>query len=236
MMGTVVNALAIVAGAFLGKFIKGGLPDKYKDVVMQAVGMAVIIIGISGALRFTGIDSKALGIDPMLMVVISLMIGGIVGEWLKIEQRLDSMAAKLQSRFAGEGTFAQAFVTASLVYCVGAMAIMGSLESGLSGNHQTLFAKSILDGVTAVIFSSSLGIGVAFAAIPVFIYQGVITLSAAALKGILTPPVIEAMSSIGGVLIMGIGISLLDIKRIKIGNLLPSIFLPLIYELIRQLL
>jgi hypothetical protein len=116
------------------------------------------------------------------------------------------------------------------------MAIMGSLESGLSGNHQTLFAKSILDGVTAVIFSSSLGIGVAFAAIPVFIYQGAITLSAAALKGILTPPIIEAMSSIGGVLIMGIGISLLDIKRIKIGNLLPAIFLPLIYELIRRML
>lgn len=237
MLGTIVNALAIVAGAFLGTLIKGGLPDKYKDIVMQAVGMAVVIIGVSGGLKFTAIDAKALGVDPLLMVVISLVLGGLLGERMRIEQRLDSMASKLQSRFASaNGSFAQGFVTASLVYCVGAMAIMGSLESGLSGNYQTLFAKSILDGVTAIIFSSSMGIGVAFAAVPVFLYQGAITLSAAALKGVLTVPVIDAMSSVGGILIMGIGINLLDIKNIKIGNLLPAIFIPLIYELVRQLL
>lgn len=237
MLGTIVNALAIVAGAFLGTLIKGGLPDKYKDIVMQAVGMAVVIIGVSGGLKFTAIDAKALGVDPLLMVVISLVLGGVLGERMRIEQRLDSMASKLQSRFASaNGSFAQGFVTASLVYCVGAMAIMGSLESGLSGNYQTLFAKSILDGVTAIIFSSSMGIGVAFAAVPVFLYQGAITLSAAALKGVLTVPVIDAMSSVGGILIMGIGINLLDIKNIKIGNLLPAIFIPLIYELVRQLL
>lgn len=235
MLGTIVNALAIAAGAFLGKLIKNGLPVKYKEIIMQAIGLAVIVIGLSGALKFTDINASGLGADPMLMVVISLVLGGIIGEWLKIEQRLDGLAHVLQSKFAEEGTFAQAFVTASLVYCVGAMAIMGSLESGLSGNHQTLFAKSILDGTTAVVFSSSLGIGVAFAAIPVFIYQGAITLAASALKDLLTSEIVALMSSVGGVLIMGIGLSLLDIKAIKIGNLLPAIFVPLIYELLIKL-
>jgi len=123
---------------------------------------------------------------------------------------------------------------ASLMYCVGAMAIVGSLESGLSGNHETLYAKSLLDGIGSILFASTLGIGVLFSAVPVFLYQGSITLAASALKPFLIPAVVDQMSAVGGLLIVAIGLNLLEIKKLKIGNMLPAIFIPLIYQIIKS--
>jgi uncharacterized membrane protein YqgA involved in biofilm formation len=166
-------------------------------------------------------------------MIFSLVIGGLLGEFLKIEKRLENVGIWFQSKIPSKGgSFSDGFVTASLVYCVGAMAIVGSLEDGLSGNPSTLFAKSILDGVSAVIFAATLGIGVAFSALPVFIYQGGITLLAGLLQPWLTETVISQMSLVGGILIFAIGINLLEIKKINVGNLLPSIFIPVLYYLI----
>lgn len=226
MLGTIVNSLVIIIGALIGILIKKGIKEDYKNTIMDGIGLAVIIIGIMG-----GISS-----NNIILVIGSIVLGGIIGELLGIEDKLNNLGDSLQSKFnSNDGNFSRGFVTASLVYCVGAMAIIGSLESGIQGNHETLFAKSILDGISAVIFASTLGIGVAFSAIPVFIYQGGITLLANFAKDILTPDVIGEMSAVGGILIMAIGINILDIKKIRVGNLLPAIFMPIFFYLLINL-
>lgn len=227
MLGTIVNSLAIIAGALLGIVLKKGIKDEYKTTIMDGIGLTVIIIGIMG-----GIKS-----ENIILVIASIVIGSLIGEIIGIENKLDQLGDKLQKSFGGrDSNFSKGFVTASLVYCVGAMAIVGSLESGIQGNHQTLFAKSILDGISAIIFSSTLGIGVAFSALPVFIYQGTITLLANSVKDLLTPEVINEMSAVGGILITAIGINILEIKKIKVGNMLPGIFIPIIYYILLNLL
>jgi len=237
-IGTIVNAGAVIAGGIAGTLIKSGLPQRYKNIVMQAIGLSVLMIGVSGTLQ--GIYSVTAGgkLDRqyMMIMIFSLVIGGILGEFLNIENKLEQVGLWFQNKLIkGESSFAQGFVTASLVYCVGAMAIVGSLEDGLKGNTDILFAKSILDGVSAVVFAATMGIGVAFSAIPVFIYQGSITLLAGVIKPWLTDIVISQMSLVGSILIFGIGLSMLDIKKIKVGNMLPAIFIPLIYYLIKRL-
>jgi len=227
VFGTVVNTLAIIAGSLIGLAFRGGIPLHYQQTVMQAIGLAVILIGMTGALKT----------QDILVVIFSLAIGGLAGEWLRIEARLAQMGRWLERRFAqSQGGIAKGFVTASLIYCVGSMAIVGSMESGLTGNHQTLYAKSVLDGISAVIFASTLGAGVAFSALSVGAYQGILTLSAVLIKPYLVPLVVDQMSAVGGILIMGIGINLLEIKNIHVGNMLPAIFMPLIYHVILQMI
>ncbi|MDD2360558.1 MAG: DUF554 domain-containing protein [Syntrophaceticus schinkii] len=220
MLGTIVNAAAIIAGALLGNLLRGGFPEKYKSVIMQGVSLTVILIGLSMALKTQNI----------LVLTLSIVTGGILGEALRIEERLDSFGRKLEGRFGGGGLFIKGFVTGSLVFCVGAMAIMGALESGLTGRHMTLFIKSILDGVTATVFASTMGIGVAFSALPVFLYQGAITVAAVYVKPFLTDAMIIEMSAAGGLLIFGIGLNMLTDKlHIKVGNLLPAIFVAIFF-------
>ena len=227
MLGTIVNSIAIILGALLGIIIKKGMKEKYKTTVMDGIGLSVVIIGIMG-----GIES-----NNIILIIASIVVGSIVGEILDIDSKLENLGNNMEKRFGkGDSNFSKGFVTASLVYCIGAMAIVGALESGLTGNHETLFAKSILDGITAIIFSSTFGIGVAFAAIPVFIYQGIITLLANSAKDLLTTTVINEMSAVGGILILAIGINILGIKKIKVANMLPSIIIPLIYLTILNIL
>jgi uncharacterized membrane protein YqgA involved in biofilm formation len=172
----------------------------------------------------------ALKTQNILVLTLSIVTGGILGEALRIEERLDSFGRKLEGRFGGGGLFIKGFVTGSLVFCVGAMAIMGALESGLTGRHMTLFIKSILDGVTATVFASTMGIGVAFSALPVFLYQGAITVAAVYVKPFLTDAMIIEMSAAGGLLIFGIGLNMLTDKlHIKVGNLLPAIFVAIFF-------
>ncbi|SCY73185.1 DUF554 domain-containing protein [Alkaliphilus peptidifermentans] len=228
MLGTIVNAVAIIIGGLTGILLRKGIPDSFKNTIMQGLGLCVFIIGLSGALKS----------ENIILVIFCIVIGSIIGEAFAIEDKLQKVGDWLEGNVGrgGEGSMAKGFVTASLIYCVGAMAIVGSLESGLTGNHETLFAKSLIDGITAVIFASTLGIGVVFSSIAVFVYQGIITFSASFVKPFLVAEVIREMSAIGGLLIMGIAINILDIKKISVGNMLPAVFLPIFYPFIEPFL
>lgn len=223
MLGTFVNVVAIIIGGLAGTFLKSGLSPRISDTVMKGLALSVLLVGILNALK----------VNNLLLVILSLVIGAIVGEGLDIDQKLkdvgDWIAAKLKGR---GGRISDGFVTGSLLYCVGAMAIVGSLESGLSGNHQTLYAKSILDGVSSVIFASTLGIGVVFSAVTVLVYQGAITLAAASLQPLLSEAVKADMTSIGGLLIIGISLNMLGSHQLKVANLLPGIFIPVFYQIL----
>ncbi len=227
MIGTIVNAISIIAGSLLGLLLKKGIPEGYKKTVMQALSLAVILIGLKSALMT----------DELLIVIISLAVGSVIGEFVGIENGLERLGQWIEGRFSSEsGSISKGFVTASLVYCVGSMAIVGSFESGLTGNHQTLFAKSALDGISAIIFASSMGVGVLLSSIPVFVYQGILTVAAGLIKPFLVPAVISQMSATGGLLIAAIGINLLGVIKIKVGNMLPAIFIPLVYYLLQTFL
>lgn len=227
MLGTIVNTLSVVTGSLVGMILKGGIPKKYADTVMQGIGLSVILIGLKGALKS----------DDILLIIASLAIGSLVGEIMRIEDGLEWIGKWLEKKFSSFGDgIAKGFVSASLLFCVGSMAIVGSLESGLSGNHQTLFAKSILDGVASIILSSTLGLGVAFSSLSVLIYQGTITICASYIKPFLSVEVIGQMSSVGGLLIMAIGVNLLELKKISVGNMLPAIAIPFVYDVIRRLI
>ena len=225
MTGTIVNAIAIILGSLAGLMLKRNIPAKFNATIMQAIGLAVVLVGLKGAFKS----------DDLLLIIICLAAGSIIGEWMGIEARLEAVGQWFESRFSGmNGGFSKGFVTATLIYCVGSMAIVGAMESGLTGNHQTLYAKSMLDGITAILFTSTLGIGVMFSAVSVLIYQGLITGAALMMKPFLIPEVINQMSAVGGLLIVGIGINLLEMRKINVGNMLPAIFLPLVYFIIRQ--
>jgi len=225
VLGTIVNCLTIIAGSLVGILFRNGIPEKYNQTVMQAIGLSVILIGMK----------SALGCNDLLIIIVSLALGALIGEWIGIETYLERLGNYLETRFSKQSTgFSAGFVTASLMYCVGSMAIVGSLESGLTGNHDTLFAKATLDGIVGIILSSSLGIGVLFAAFPVLVYQGSITLMAGLLKPLLVPAVVSQMSGVGGLLIVALGLNMLREKKLKVGNMLPAIFIPLIYFLITK--
>ncbi|AAM23846.1 putative membrane protein YqgA involved in biofilm formation [Caldanaerobacter subterraneus subsp. tengcongensis MB4] len=228
MLGTIVNSIAIIVGGTIGTLLKVGIPDRFKNIVMQGVALSVAIIGISSGLQF----------NNLMLVIMSLVIGGVIGEALDIEGYLNRLGDTLQRKLSKDNgsTISKGFVTASLVYCVGAMAIVGSLKEGLSGDHSILFAKSVLDGISSIIFASTFGVGVIFSAISVFLYQGFITVGASFLQGLLIKPVIDDMTAVGGILIFAISLNMLEIKSIKVGNLLPSIFIPIFYQLILNLI
>jgi len=225
LLGTVVNAIAIIVGSLIGLVFRGGIPAKYSETVMQAMGLAVILIGVMAAIQT----------DDLLLVIISLATGSVIGEFAAIEDRLEAMGRWFEKKLSKSGSdISRGFVTATLLFCVGSMAVVGSLESGLTGNHRILFAKALIDGISSIIFSASLGIGVMLSALSVFIYQGTLTLSASFMKQLLIPEVVVQMSAVGGLLIMAIGFNLLEIKKIKVGNMLPAIFVPLLYYMLRQ--
>jgi uncharacterized membrane protein YqgA involved in biofilm formation len=219
LQGTAVNALAIIAGAIIGILLPR-IPEHYKTTVMQAIGLAVIVIGVDMAL-----DTK-----NSIVVIMSAVIGGIIGEALRLEARLDQFGVTIERLFIrkngkkSEGKIAKGFVFATLIYCVGSMAIVGALESGLLLKHDVLYTKAMLDGFSAIIFSSTMGIGVMISAAPVFLYEGIMALSANILADFLNEDVINEVRAVGGLLIIGIGLNLLEIKNIKVANLLPSIF------------
>ena len=215
LQGTIVNAAAIVLGSFLG--LRGGhlLSGRVRNTIMSGLGLAVLLIGVQLALK-----SRA----PMI-VIGSLIGGGAIGELLGIEARLEAFGAFLGSRFKGSGRVAEGFVTASLLYCVGAMAIMGALQDGLGARPDILYAKSALDGIASVALASTLGIGVLFSALPLLAYQGAITLGATFAQQLLTPGVVQEMNAVGGLLIVAISFDLLGVKRLPVGNLLPAVFL-----------
>ncbi len=224
MTGTLVNCVAIIVGSLVGFLLKGGLKEKYKEIIMHALGLSVVFVGVSGALKGL-LDENA---NPLLFII-CLVIGSIIGEWINIEQRLANVGAFIESKMKSDSNIAQGFVTASLIFCVGTMAVLGSIDSGIQGNHTTLFIKSILDGVMSIILASSLGLGVMLSAISILLYQGTITLFASSLQPYMTGDTLREMGVIGGILICVIGLNLLNITKIKVGNMLPAVFLPILY-------
>lgn len=214
LTGTIANVATICAGALIGRYAGRFVPARMRRTVMAGLGLTVLLIGLQLALK---------SCQPLL-VIGGLIIGGILGEMLQIEARLEDFGRWLQARFSSAGNIAEGFVSASLLYCVGAMAIMGALQDGLGDKPSILYAKAALDGVASIALASTLGIGVLFAALPVALYQGGITLAADVAKGVLTEPVIVEMNAAGGLLIVAIALDMMELKRIPVGNLLPSVF------------
>jgi hypothetical protein len=222
LWGTIVNAAAIVIGGLLGILLPG-IPERVRRTVLQGLGLAIVVLGLSMALKT----------DNVLIMIVSLVVGALLGEWLQLERRLEQAGGWLEraigavSKRSGKSRIAEGFVTTTLIYCVGAMAILGSMDSGLRHNHMILYTKSLLDGFSSIVFASTLGVGVLFSALPVFVYQGAIALAASLITLLVGNDMLGAMikevSAVGGVLIIGIGLNVLDVKRIHVGNLLPSL-------------
>lgn len=214
MLGSVVNAAVVVAGSLVGALGLRGISDRTRRTTTSAMGLAVVLIGTNMALKTADV----------FIVILSLVAGGIIGENLRIEERLAGIGRTLEARFPQEGgDFTRGFVTATLIYCVGAMSVMGAVEEGLTGRRDILYAKSLLDGVTSVILSSTMGIGVMFSAIPVLVYQGSISLAAQAAQRFLTEAAVREITATGGLMILGIGMNMLDVTTIPVGNLLPGL-------------
>ena len=247
-IGTLINVVTVLVGGTLGTFLGGRLPERIRETIMHGLGLMTLVIGIQLSLKT----------EDILIVLGSLLLGGIAGEWLRIEDRLDQLGRWLERRMAGnkgrstgdqsqEGAervspvsartssrFSRAFLTASLVFCVGPMTILGSIQDGLTGDYTLLAVKATLDGFAGLAFASSLGPGVIFAALTVLIYQGALTLGAGWASVLLTDPMIAEMTATGGVLMLALGLGLLEIKQIRAGNLLPAVVVaPIIVAMVK---
>ncbi|HEX3011651.1 MAG TPA: DUF554 domain-containing protein [Syntrophomonadaceae bacterium] len=227
MTGTLINAAAIIAAGLIGLFLRRGIPENYSRTIQDALGLLIIVIGVQYGFKA----------DNLAVVGLSLAIGAVIGEWRQWESRLEKLGGKLQKALGREESgFVKGFVSATLLFCIGAMAVVGSLEDGLTGNHQILLVKSMLDGIFAMLFSASMGIGVLFSALPVLIYQGSISLGAAVIKPLLTDPMLNNITALGGIIIAGLGLNLLGLTRIKVANILPGIIVvPLLMALLKYL-
>lgn len=220
MVGVLVNVIAVVLGSLIGIPIKKGIPKRFSESVMTAISLCVLYIGFSGSLKG----------QNTLVIIISMIVGVLLGEAVDIDKRFNNLSTNVEKMFSkSEGSFAQGFVSASLLFCVGAMAVVGSLQAGLTGDNQMLYSKSVMDFFAAIVFSSSFGfLSIALSSVTVLVYQGVIALLAHVVSPILTEVVINEMTCIGSLLIMGLGLNLLKITKIKLMNFIPAIFLPII--------
>lgn len=224
LTGTIINASAIFVAGLIGLMLRKGIPENMSRTMQDGLGLLVLVIGIQYGFKA----------DNLAIVALSLATGAIIGEWRQWEARLEQLGIYLQNRFGNNngGQFAKGFVTATLLFCVGAMAVIGSLEDGLTGNYQILLVKSILDGIFSILFAASMGLGVLFSAFPVLIYQGAISLGAGFLKPLITDPMLNNITSCGGIIIAGLGLNLIGLTRIRVANLLPGlIILPFIMML-----
>lgn len=233
-MGTIVNTLAVIVGGACGLILKKGLKESVQETLIKALGAATIFLGISGAMSgmLTFADGR-FGTTGSMLMIFSLAIGAICGELIRIEDRMEELGEFLRDLFhvkEGKG-FVDGFLTNALVICIGAMAIVGALQDGIMGDPSMLYAKAILDAMISMVFASSLGIGVLFAAIPLFFYQGAITLLGGVIAPYLTDVLIGDLSYIGSILIALVGVNLLFGKQIRVGNLLPALLVPVFYRM-----
>ncbi len=224
LTGTLVNAAGILlgggAGLLVRRLMRRGVPERFSDIVMKGIGLCTIYIAATGLLD----GSKS------LVMILSVVIGAVLGEWLDLDGKIRALSEKLEKKFSrqGDSSFAQGFMAATLLFCVGTMAIKGSLDGGLRGDHATLYAKSVMDTISACIFSSTLGFGVLFSVVPVVLYQGAITLLASVAGPYLGDAVIAEMNTVGSLLLLGLSLDLLGIAHLKLMNYIPSMFLPIL--------
>ena len=232
MIGTIVNSAARVLGGLIGSLFGEKIGERYTKPLLTAMAFVVAIIGIQGAI----------GTSSILIVVICMVIGLVVGIALRLDDRINGLGDKIKDRLAGtkicKGQFSDAIVTSSLIFCVGSMAILGSIQAGLNKDYSTLFAKAVIDGVSAVAFAAALGSGVILSAIPVFIIQGAITLLAGVAEPYLTSEIITEMSAVGGPVFLAMSVNMLELRqeRIKIGDMIPAILMPIVYFPVAELL
>lgn len=221
LFGTIVNSLLIIIGALLGKFLNR-IPEKLKGTVMQAISLAVMLLGIQMGIKT----------ENFLIVIISLVFGAIIGEYFDLEGKLNKLGNMLEQKVGngnGKGSISQGFVTATLIFVIGAMAIIGALDSGIRGDHSVLVTKGIIDGFTALILTTTLGIGVMFSAVPVFLYQGTIAFFATQIDQFVPKELMDhfilEMTATGGIMIFALGLNLLGLTKIRVANILPSIII-----------
>ncbi len=213
-LGTLVNAATVVIGGALGSFVIPSVPENVRKSTMQALGLGTMLIGLQ----------MSWPIKNMILVLVALAVGTVVGELAKIDDRLQGLAAKLERWPATKRDgFAKAFVQTTLLFCVGAMTITGSIQDGLTGDPSILYAKAVLDGVAAIMFGSVMGPGVMLAAVPILIYQGGLTLGASWISQVLSQPIIAEVGATGGLLVVGLGLNLVGATEIKVANMLPAI-------------
>lgn len=228
MISVFINVGAVLLGGTVGLFFNRSFPQHIADTVMKGLALCVLYIGISGALEG----------NYILVTILSVALGGAIGEWLDLDGKLNRLGQKLEQQFGGKGnaaegrprkSLAEGFVSASMLFCVGAMAIVGSLQSGLVGDHSTIIAKSLIDGIAAVLLASSLGAGVLFSAGAVLLYQGSIVLLAETLEPLLDAATVAEMSCAGSLLIVGLALNMLDLTHLKVTNYIPAVFLPMLF-------
>lgn len=225
-IGTIINVAAVISGGGIGLLLKGGLKERYQQILMQALGVCTIFIGISGALKgMYRIEDGILETSGTMLLIASLVLGSLIGEWIQIEKWMDHFGEWLRIKSGGknDSQFVEGFVSASLIICVGAMAIVGALEDGMRGDYSMLAAKAVLDGIIVLVFASSYGKGAIFSALPVGIWQGGITLFAGFLEPVLTAQIISDLSFVGNVLIFCVGVNLAFGKKFRVGNMLPAL-------------
>lgn len=234
-MGTLINALAIVIATILGVTFKKGLPEKIQKSVMLVLGLGLTALSLGWFLKdFLILRDGQFITHSDLLIILSLVIGVIIGEWIDIDHRLNHWAMSVEKKY-NLPPLAKGFITATLIFCVGAMAIIGSIQDGLYGDMTTLVIKSTLDFITALILASVLGIGVIFSALSVLIYQGSITIAASYLDTFLTTEMITAISMVGNIILIAIGINFMELRKIKVANMIPAIFIPVIYYVVISL-
>ena len=215
MEGTIVNTAAVLIGGAAGLLLRWRFPERVRDTVMQGIGLASLLIGFQMALQTRNV----------LGIILSLSLGGVIGEWLRIEDRLEAVGAWAERRIGrgSESNVARAFVTSSLLFCVGPMTVLGSIQDGLGQPPLLLYTKALLDGISSVAIGAALGPGVLLSAGTVLVYQGALTAGAGALQQVLTPEMTRELTAAGGVLIVGLALGILQIRRIRVANLLPSL-------------
>jgi uncharacterized protein len=215
-MGTIINVITILIGGAIGLLFRKRFPERISETALQIMGLFTLLIGISMALQG----------QEMILVLISLALGAMIGEWINIEKRLDKFGDWIEKRLKiKEGSPAKGFIYASLVFCVGSMAIVGSITDGVKGDSSILVTKAMMDGIISIPFAAGMGFGVLGSAIPILLYQGGLTILARLLQPIFNPTVVRELTSVGGVIVMGIGINILGLKKIRVGNFLPALVL-----------
>jgi len=237
-LGTIVNTLAVVLGGVLGVILKKGIAERFEKILMQANGLAVIFIGISGVLEYMlVVDSGGISTQGTMLLIFSLLIGSLLGEGINIEAQMERVGEKLKKavKVKGDNRFVDGFVTTSLIICVGAMAIVGSMQDGLTGDSSMLIAKALLDFIIVIVMTATYGVGAVFSAIPIFVYQGAITLIATFFGSVISDLLIAELSFVGSALIFCVGVNLVREKTFRVANMLPSLLIPILVELYRVL-
>jgi uncharacterized protein len=226
LTGTLINAGTVLVGTVVGTLFGSRLPDRIRETVMHALGLVTLILGVDQGLEAFRPPLSELTRGAVLIVMGSVLVGGIIGELIGIESGLERAGEALKRRFGrGQARFTEGFVVASLVFCVGPLTILGSIQNGLTGDYELLAIKSLLDGFAAMAFASALGWGVGFSVITILVYQGGLSLLASSVEDVFTPEIVAAMTAAGGLMIMAIGLRLLELRKIRVGNLLPALVL-----------